>query len=265
MPRVLTTERLTLRPLRRADAPALAQAVFAEGEVATMLFHDCATPARQRHWADDWCEGLGEDGARGAGIWRAGGLGAFAIEGRPEADPALQGFLGVVGFYGATPAGGGWAGEVFYALARPAHGRGAMTEAASAALGAFRALPGPLRLYATVWDRLNPASIRVLERLGLVADGRMKLLDEYAEARVLSLADYELGRLRAAPAGAREALARTAALKLGHMAHEGLVAREDALARLAAAAPEVAPTRFAEAFDEGAALPGLAVLRWSRA
>ncbi len=265
LPEPLTTGRLTLRPLRRADAPALRAAVFADGDVASMLFHDCTTPALQAHWAEDWCEGLGVDGARGAAIWQAGGLGAFAIEGREDAEPSLRGFLGVVGFYGAAPAGGGWAGEVFYALARPAHGRGVMTEAAGAALAAFRALPGPLRLYATVWDRLNPASIRVLERLGMVPDGRMKLLDEYPEARVRSLADYELSRLRAAPEGGRAALARAAALKLGHMAHEGLIAREDAMARLAAAAPEVPAAALAGAFEEGAALPGLAVLRWSRA
>ncbi|MDF2233303.1 GNAT family protein [Albimonas sp. CAU 1670] len=264
-PRTLTTDRLVLRPLRRADASALRAAVFADGEVATMLFHDCSTPELQRHWAEDWCEGLGEDGDRGAAIWTAGGLGAYAVEGRAESDPALAGFLGVVGFYGAAPAGGGWGGEVFYALDRRAHGRGVMSEAATAALAAFRALPGPLSLYATVWDLLNPASVRVLERVGLVRDGRMALLDEYSEARVRSLAGYELARLRAAPAGGREGVARAAALKLGHLAHEGLAARDEAMERLADAAPEVPHSLFAAAFDEGAALPGLAVLRWSRA
>ena len=265
MPATLTTERLTLRPLRRADAPAVREAIFADGAVATMLVHDCSTPALQRHWAEGWCEGLGEDGAQGAAIWAAGAPGAYAIEGRPGAEPALAGFLGVVGFYGAAPIGEGWAGEVFYALARSAHGRGVMSEAAAAALAAFRALPGPLRLYATVWDRLNPASVRVLERVGMVPDGRMKLLDEYPRARVLSLADYELARLRGAPEGGREDLARTAALKLGHMAHEGLGTRAEAMSRLAAAAPEVPASRLAAAFDEGASMPGLAVLRWSRA
>ncbi|WP_339947255.1 GNAT family N-acetyltransferase [uncultured Albimonas sp.] len=260
----LITERLSLRPLRRADAPALRAAVFADGEVATMLVHDCSTPALQQHWAEDWCEGLGEDGARGAAIWAEGAPGAYAIEGRPGAAPPLAGFLGVVGFYGAAPSQGGWAGEVFYALDRRAHGLGVMREAAGAALEAFRALPGPLQLYATVWDRLNPASVRVLERLGLASDGRIALLDEYPEARVLSLATYEIVRLRAAPEGVREAIAHVAALKLGHLAHEGLIAREDAMARLAAAAPEVPGSLLVKAFDEGEALPGLALLRWSR-
>ena len=63
----------------------------------------------------------------------------------------------------------------------------------------------------------------------------------------------------------REDVARAAALKLGHMAHEGLGTRAEAMSRLAAAAPEVSASRLAAAFDEGASTPGLAVLRWSRA
>ena len=267
---ILSTPRLRLRPLLRADIPAMTARIFADWEVMSGLFHDVSTPALQAEWGRRWCEAYAQDGTLGgADTWAMGVPAAFAIEAGPalkDAAPNLpKGFLGMVGFDHITRNEEGLSAEIFYALASPAHGRGLMSEAAAAALDTLKGVHGPLSVHGFAWAQLNPASIRLMERLGLAHAGPQTLLAEYPEQRIMGILAFELTRLRATKAAERARFLRPAALKAGHIAYEGLTSPAEALVALQEAAPEADAAALEAWIAEGAAAPGLALLRWSRA
>jgi RimJ/RimL family protein N-acetyltransferase len=145
----LSTSRLTLRPLRAADAPDLARLVDDPG-VATM------TTSIPHPFPD---------GAAEAFIDRMGRAepareGAFALE------STTDGFIGVLGFH---PDDRG-AVELGYWLGRPYWGRGYMTEAVDAALVWTSRQWGRRYLRAGHFAD-NPASGQVLVKSGFLYTG----------------------------------------------------------------------------------------------
>lgn len=264
----LNTARLVLRPLRRTDAPVIRDLIFSDAEVAKGLAHDISRPAARTEFAEEWCRDLAIDGDND--IWAAGGIGGFAITANSAKLGPQGACLGVVGVYGARRDGPRWTGELFYALGRRHHGRRIMTEACVAVRDAFAALQGDGLLYAVYWEQLNPASGRILRRLGFEDAGHRMVLEEYDAARALSFRDFELWRLRETEAAKLPGAAREAAIKLGHLAREGLLTKADAFAGLAQAvsgrlsfgAPD---DTLEQAFDLGAATPAMALLKFSAA
>jgi RimJ/RimL family protein N-acetyltransferase len=151
----IRTERLLLRPLRAPDAGPMA---FWAGrrEVAEM------TPLPHPY----------PPGAAAAFIERAGKGGEthLAIDGSPSEAPV---FLGVVGLRGRP---GDAVRRLGFWLGPPVWGYGYATEAAEGLLGAAFREPSLQAVETTVYDD-NPASRRVLEKLGFEAVGAHSALN----------------------------------------------------------------------------------------
>jgi len=142
------TERLLLRPGWGEDAPALARAIADEAIVRNLA-------------TAPWPYGVAEAEAFLAAP-RDPILPSFLISERTEAAPRIVGACGL----GRRPSG---AVELGYWIARPHWNRGFATEAAMALLDIARTL-GLARLEASHFVD-NPASGRVLEKLGFVPTG----------------------------------------------------------------------------------------------
>jgi RimJ/RimL family protein N-acetyltransferase len=151
---VLTTQRLRLVPLAASDAPGLHH-LFNQRPVRRYLWDD--SPVSEQTVA-----GLIEASARsfaGAryGFWR------IALHALPD---ALIGFAGLR----ETPEMGGV--ELLYGLEASYWGRGLATEAAGAVLRYAFDVAGLPEVVAGA-DPPNVASFRVMERLGMRADGEV--------------------------------------------------------------------------------------------
>ena len=142
------TDRLLLRPGWAEDAPALAQAIADEAIVRNLA-------------TAPWPYGVAEAEAFLAAP-RDPVLPTFLITERTDAAPRLIGACG----FGRRPSG---AIELGYWIARGHWNQGFATEAGVALIGIARAL-GLARLEASHFVD-NPASGRVLEKLGFVATG----------------------------------------------------------------------------------------------
>lgn len=145
----LTTTRLTLRPRGPRDADA--------------LFATMADPAAMRWWShppfDSVAALRAHFAADGEGPWRA-----WAITETGE-DHA-------VGFVAAGPKRQGGVAEIGYLLASQVTGRGIAREAVAAVIEQLFG-EGYRRVFADT-DPDNLASIRLLERLGFVLEGRLR-------------------------------------------------------------------------------------------
>ena len=142
------TSRLLLRPGWAEDAPALAQAIDDE-----MIVRNLSTAP--------WPFGL-RDAEAFLSAPRDPILPSFLIFERTDGEPVLVGACGL----GRRPSG---AVELGYWIARDHWGRGFATESATALLEIARTL-GIERLEASYFTD-NPASGRVLEKLGFIPTG----------------------------------------------------------------------------------------------
>jgi RimJ/RimL family protein N-acetyltransferase len=142
------TERLLLRPGWAEDAPALARAIADEQVVRNLA-------------TAPWPFAL-QDAEAFLAAPRDPALPSFLITARTDGAPRIVGACGL----GRRPSG---AVEMGYWIARPYWGRGFATEASQALIDIGRTLKLP-RLEASHFID-NPASGRVLEKLGFVATG----------------------------------------------------------------------------------------------
>jgi [ribosomal protein S5]-alanine N-acetyltransferase len=144
--RVLTTERLVLRPVTAEDGAALL-ALWTEPEVRRFLFDGAILSAPEISRVIE--DSMRDFAASGYGVWlireadRAAPIGAAGL--RPLED------LGV---------------EVYYALLPTAWGKGYATEAARAVVAYALGPLGLAEVLAEV-DEGNTASVAVIERLGM--------------------------------------------------------------------------------------------------
>ncbi len=136
----IQTRRLTLRPLARADIPALAE-LAGDYAVARWL-----SVVPHPYTQDDAREFL-------TFLQGAGPLAGLGIE-APE---------GLVGVIGIDPGLGYWLGRAHW-------GKGYMSEAAGALVGHYFATSGADHLTSGYFEG-NAASARVLEKLGFVSNG----------------------------------------------------------------------------------------------
>lgn len=142
------TERLLLRPGWAEDAPALARAIADEQVVRNLA-------------TAPWPFAL-QDAEAFLAAPRDPALPSFLIMERTDGAPRIVGACGL----GRRPSG---AVEMGYWIARPYWGRGFATEASRALIDIARTLKLP-RLEASHFVD-NPASGRVLEKLGFIPTG----------------------------------------------------------------------------------------------
>lgn len=153
---ILTTERLTLRPFRMQDAPVVEQLAGDRAIADTTL--NVPHPYT-REMAEEWIRGHADEIDRGVAI-------ILAMETR--ADGELVGSIALKGIDSAHRAA-----ELGYWVGTPYWGRGFATEAARALIRyGFDAL-SLNRIYAHHMTR-NPASGRVLEKIGMRHEGTLR-------------------------------------------------------------------------------------------
>jgi RimJ/RimL family protein N-acetyltransferase len=164
------TERLLLRPGWAEDAPALARAIADEAVVRNLA-------------TAPWPFAL-EDAEAFLAAPRDPAMPSFLITERTDGDPIIVGACGL----GRRPSG---AVELGYWIARAHWGKGFATEAGRALFDIARALKLP-RLEASHFVD-NPASAKVLEKLGFIPTGLS--VERYSCARS-GVAMSRLYRLR---------------------------------------------------------------------
>lgn len=251
----ILTPRLRLDPLGPGDIEALAQTVFSDPEVVRNLAHDMRAPDAPRREAARWACGAQSPFIP---VWDGGGLGPFALRSR---DPRLAepgAFLGVSGFY-LPREDGRLSGEFFHALGHAYHGKGIATEAGLAVVAAARAHGRLKRVYAVYWDRQNPASGRVLRRIGFRSAGRVELLHEYSREKMEGVRAWEMERFAAQSPKVRAKDAAATAGKLAIIGRELGDAREF-LERLMELTPPEARDGARHAFQVELQTIGLAYL-----
>ena len=158
----IETERLVLRPLGPQDFEAIWPIVSDEGVVR--MLKSWPWPADEEYTRNRLNHAL---------AW--GGLVSAVVR-----KGAVIGMIGCVG------------GSLWYALAREAWGQGYATEAARAKIANAFADPSVMRLTAGTWDD-NPASDRILTRLGFVQTGRETMFHQ-ARGEEVGGPVYELTR-----------------------------------------------------------------------
>ncbi len=150
LPRVVTTERLTLRAPEVTDAPAIFTGYATDPEVARYLTWRPSTSLEQTVQFNQ--ERLRD--------WREGRDYAWSIVRLDDNR--------LIGMISLRPRDGG--AETGYVLARPEWGKGYMTEALRAVIATCFAATNIHRI-AAVCDVENPASARVMEKAGMTFEG----------------------------------------------------------------------------------------------
>ncbi|MBX6332260.1 MAG: GNAT family N-acetyltransferase, partial [Gemmatimonadaceae bacterium] len=155
VPRSIDTPRLILRPFAIEDAPAV-QRLAGDRDVASTTL--TIPHPYEGGVAEAWIAHLQTDMERGTSV-------VFAV--------VIREARTLVGAVGLTIAPDHARAEMGYWIGKPYRGRGYCTEAAAALLEvAFERL-GLHRVYATHFAR-NPASGRVMQKLGMTREGRLR-------------------------------------------------------------------------------------------
>jgi RimJ/RimL family protein N-acetyltransferase len=162
------TERLLLRPSWPEDAKALHQAVAEEEIVRNLAVVPWPYTAKD---ARDFAE-----------MQHPFHYPQFLLWKRTNAAPQLVGACGIARRDGAA--------ELGYWIARPYWGLGYASEAASAVLGIARAI-GHRRLVSGHFTD-NPASGKVLRKIGFRNTGRIELRESKGRGQAVSCALYEI-------------------------------------------------------------------------
>lgn len=157
-PPVLTTERLTLRPLIGADAPALVDAIFGDPDVGWRygLVAEIENAEAQHQTALEWIADANAHWDKGWGGW--------AIVPRPGVFPDTTGLIGFCGLFSANISVPDH--EMAYGVAKRFWGRGIATEAATEAVRCMFQNIGVDELETVAHPEVNLGSGRVLRKLG---------------------------------------------------------------------------------------------------
>lgn len=217
---VLATERFDLRPLTSEHAPLLAE-LGADPDVVKTLICDWSTIDRRLAIAHGWIERNQE-----YGIW-----GVFDRDGRFGVVGQFIGFCAVdepLEHVGHGP-------EIYYAFRRETWGKGVAAETVGAVLRHLFRRGDIAAVEALVLAGLNPASRRLLERLGMRLVGRYPHV-AYADSECKSTIRYELWRVTTAMPSVALRNLEEAAYKIGQFVAEGVGSKEAVAASLSTAA-----------------------------
>lgn len=261
---VITTTRLRLDSFTEADVPALAD-ILSDPEVTKTIAANGSTP--------ELClAGAASRIAWHNSTWDSHGFGVWAVRDAAVGDRASpHGRL--LGWCGFTVPEDGFP-EVLYGLAQHAWGRGLAHEAARAAIEWLFANCEAKGVAAFVFGRLNPASIAVTRKLGMVRQGGMPVVQFIRGAALgRSVIDGEVWRVRTGHGRSADALLFEPPYKGGQIStlFDDPEAIEQAFRDAAAASPALrglppaeAERRVRDAFRLGRAEPWVdrfAVLR----
>lgn len=224
---VPSTERLCFARFSEDDSEDLAK-LLADPEITRMITANASGPERCLASAKkriDWHNGSWA--SQGYGVW------ALRLKG-PDGNPTPR-VIGWCGF--APPDLPDHDPEILYGLSRDCWGQGLATEAARAAIDWLFRNTDHGGVAAVILGRLNPASGRTAEKLGMTLDGTMSMEDFLSTPGLArDVLDYEIWRLQDGDCLDPEALLFQAPYKAGQIASLGLNEPADVKAALCQAA-----------------------------
>lgn len=257
------SERLRFERFRPEDTEALA-ALLRDPEITRNITADgrdgeraLACAERRIAWHNgDWAD-------RGYGVW--------ALRLREDSMGRLIGWCGFVA--PDVPTEGP---EILYALARETWGRGLGREAAAAAVDWLFTESPYEDTSALIFERLNPGSLRVTEKLGFRRRGDFPYAEFLGNPELArDVVDYEIWRLEAGDSLDAQSPYFQVPYKCGQIAGAGLVSEDGILSRLYEAAAGRATkdristgdcrTQIARAYAEGRQEPHVAWFYLNRA
>lgn len=219
----LATDRLMLRPLIPGHLNQL-KAILCEPDVVKMLVGDASTPEGVQSLAEGWIIEPSFWEAHDFGYW-----GVFDRHGEFGVADALVGLVGA----DEPPPIVGEGPEIYYFLAPHVWGNGIGSEAVLRMCDYLFGVVDLPALEALVFAELNPASVRLAEKIGMRFIGRLPLVGHHlTEQRARETMEFDIWRVREASGhGAREVLGE-AAFRIGQLLAEGAWSREEATSAL---------------------------------
>lgn len=204
----LCLKRLRLDRFKEEDLEGLA-AVLADPEVTRNITANASTPER--------CLAAAEKRiAWHTQSWSDHGYGVWALRLTQKRSSPPERIVGWCGF--APPDFEGEDPEILYGLARDCWGRGLATEAARGAITWLFEQTSVEKLSALIFQRLNPGSLRVAARLGMIRAGTMPYNDFMSNPELsMEVLDYEIWRLREGSCIDEDALLFQAPYKAGQL------------------------------------------------
>jgi RimJ/RimL family protein N-acetyltransferase len=216
---IIKTDRLILRPLLPEHVGHL-EAILSEPDVVKTLLGDTSTPEAVRAYAEAWIVEPSFWEAHHFGYW-----GVFDRTGQLGVTAAL---VGLVGANEPHPEMGEGP-EIDYFMAPHVWGKGIGSEAVRGLCDYLFGNVGLPALEALVFAELNPASVRLAEKVGMRFVGRLPLVGHHlTEQRARETMEFDIWRVRQASAQrAKEALSE-AAFRIGQLLAEGVWSRKEA-------------------------------------
>jgi ribosomal-protein-alanine N-acetyltransferase len=182
---ILRTKRLTLRPLSLSDQSAMVDAIMSDMDTMYWLPYSDAVSTFEGQKAV--ALGYINDFIK---AWDAFGFGVWAACIRDTELGPLGNFIGYCGFLPEQVEGAG--PEIAYAIKKSMWGKGLITEALITCLDWIFIKPEISYVYA-VTDKVNTASRRVMEKIGMRHEKDVDLYDSVAKGNGL-LPFYSIDR-----------------------------------------------------------------------
>ncbi len=198
------------------DAPKLAD-LGRDPDVVKNLICDWSTAELRLEIAQDWIE-------------RTQKLGIWGVYDRDGVFDVPDRFVGICAAEDPLSRGG-LGPEIFYAFYKQAWGKGVASEAVSAVVAHLFDDQGAEAVEALVLAGLNPASSRLLEKLGMEYMGRYSLA-EYVGDEYAATIRYEVWRVETAAAQNVRRTLQEAAYKIGQFVTAGVATKSDMVAAL---------------------------------
>lgn len=250
----ISTARLSLKPIREENAPALAEIIFSDPEVMSTMHMDTRAKGSALKWANLWIQEAGEPAKKK--IWDDSGMGLYGIF--PKAAPDF--LIGVAGFFMERGKDGRWKGQFIFTLGSAFHDRGIMTEVADALTPRLYVLNDLGRIYGVYWEGISPGPARIMRNMGLSLTERRPVLEEYTHDACVGMFGNDLWNLEHCPKKDITLNAIRAAGRAGTFAAEGVMSKEAALTLIIERAPTVSPELLYQVLNCSYENPGLATM-----
>ena len=205
------TKRTFLRPLTIDDSTELAEGVFSDPEVVKTLVDDWSTITKRRRLATSWIEAAQKWEERGYGIW--------GVYDRHGAFRAANRLIGVATADELLPKVGEGP-EVWYGFRRETWGQGIGSEVVETVVRFLFGIADVQAVEALYYPHINPASLRIAEKLGFNFVGHYPILDYLGKQHHATI-DFDLWRIRNCPGEVSEGELSAAALRIGMFVGEG--------------------------------------------
>lgn len=160
-------------PLMESDRGELRESLFAHPDVVRTLIGDGSTVEKQHELVDEWFESY-------ASTWEQLGYGMWGIYRRNKDIDLSKGLIGII-WLEHTEDKPIKRTDIGYALNPSAWGKGLITEAGSTVVDYAFNTAGVDTVEALIFSRINPGSVRVVEKLGAEFIGKEPAVEYIGE------------------------------------------------------------------------------------